>query len=62
MRQTTLHDPFLNPFHDHDEASEPPPPNVSIPVPTESGSQQYISFFKLSKQLFNYVMLRFYGI
>ncbi|CAI9303133.1 unnamed protein product [Lactuca saligna] len=25
MRQTTLHDPFLNPFHDHDEASEPPP-------------------------------------
>ncbi|CAI9284891.1 unnamed protein product [Lactuca saligna] len=26
VRQTTLHDPFLNTFHDHDEASEPPPP------------------------------------
>lgn len=43
VQQTALHDPFLNPFHDHDEPNEPPP---KVSVPTESGSQQYISCFK----------------
>lgn len=46
VQQTALHDPFLNPFHVDDEESEPPSPKVSVPLPTESGSQQYISCFK----------------
>ncbi|CAI9303073.1 unnamed protein product [Lactuca saligna] len=34
--QTTLHDPFLNPFHDHDEASEPPPPKSKLGRPSSA--------------------------
>lgn len=47
-QQAALHDPFLNPFHDHDEANRPPPKDpVQDKVPTESGPQQYISCFKM---------------
>ncbi|KAI3820125.1 hypothetical protein L1987_13983 [Smallanthus sonchifolius] len=45
--EPAFHDPFLNPFHDHDEANDPPPKvSVQDKEPTESGTQQYISCFK----------------
>lgn len=44
--ETALHDPFLNPFHDHDKANDLPMVSVQHNVSTESGPQQYISIFR----------------
>ncbi|XP_024985073.1 probable phosphoinositide phosphatase SAC9 isoform X1 [Cynara cardunculus var. scolymus] len=45
--EAALHDPFLNPFHDHDEANDSPKVSVQDKVPTECGPQQYISCYKM---------------
>ncbi|KAL8232512.1 hypothetical protein R6Q57_002290 [Mikania cordata] len=46
--ETAFHDPFLNPFCDHDESNDPPPKVfVHDEVPTESAPRQYISCFKM---------------
>ncbi|XP_071736155.1 probable phosphoinositide phosphatase SAC9 [Rutidosis leptorrhynchoides] len=47
--ETAFHDPFLNPFHDLDDHvidNDPPIVSVQDKVSTESGPQQYISFFR----------------
>nr|XP_043615771.1 probable phosphoinositide phosphatase SAC9 [Erigeron canadensis] len=46
VQETALHDPFLNPFHDHDEVDDIPKVSAQDKVSTETGPQQYLNYFK----------------